>query len=223
MQAHNILSFPNELERLEAEAQIYLDKSIESLQAFVATLQRIQDSKLHKGSWASYLRTRWGIADSTLRNWRQATTAAEIMLSVVDSTITPTQAAKVARVLSKLPNDLDLRLSAYAKAYEHTGKLTPSEAELLIAYHEIDRVRKQDILTIEGVDFDAKSLVLDENIKQELYELHKRKTAHIDASQGLESKRLEIAQKDVLEAIGKLLGIDMSNWQDVAIIGKVKL
>lgn len=222
MQAHNIIQFPNQLDVLENEAQAYLEDSIEAFRQFVATLQVIQDSGLYQGTWDNYLRTRWYIADSTFRNYRAQANSAEIMLSVVDSTVTKAQAAKVSRILSKLPNDTELRLSAYAKAYEHTGKIAPSETEITIAYQEIERARKQDILTVNGVDYDAKSLVIDENIKQELYELGKRKTAHIDESMGIERKRFEIKQKDHLAALGDMLGIDLSCWQDVAIVGSVR-
>lgn len=224
MQAHNLIQFPNQLEALENEAQAYLEDSIEAFRQFVATLQVIQDSGLYEGTWDNYLRTRWHIADSTFRNYRAQANSAEIMLSVVDSTVTKAQAAKVSRILSKLPNDTELRLSAYAKAYEKTGNITPSEAEIKIACEALEEV-KQGIYTINGVSMpksDFEKHVVNENIDMALYEKNQRKTAHIDESMGIERKRFEIKQKDHLAALGDMLGIDLSCWQDVAIVGSVR-
>ena len=227
MQAHKLIQFPSQLEAQESEAQQHLDNSIESFSKFIAALQVVQDSGTYinqYGTWDNYLRTRWHIADSTFRNYRAQANSAEIMLSVVDSTVTKAQAAKVSRILSKLPNDTELRLSAYAKAYEHTGNITPSEAEIKIAYEALEEV-KQGIYTINGVSMpksDFEKHVVNENIDMALYEKNQRKTAHIDESMGIERKRFEIKQKDVLAALGDMLGIDLSCWQDVAIVGSVR-
>lgn len=227
MQAHNLVQFPNQLQSLEDDAQAALDDSIKALSEFVSILETIQDSALWQKdytTWRDYLKTRWGLSDSTLRSYRATLRTGDMIMQIVaDVTPSKQEVDKVKRTLASITSDKELQASTYAKAYEHTGKIAPSETELRIAYTEIERTRKHDVLTIDGIDYNAKALVIDDNIKQELYELGKRKAAHIDASQGIESKHLEIGQKEAITALFKALGMDVPQGRDFVLFWKEKV
>ena len=225
MIASNVIQFPSQLESLENEAQENLDKSIHHFKTFTATLNAIQESGLYikeYGTWSAYLKQRWGMAESTFRNKRLNADIAEMIgVIVADVTLEESQARTIRKRLSALaPADKVMQAEIYIRAYEETGKAIPTEKELSLVAETVKRVKKEDILTIDGVDYNAKDLVIEGNIKQELYELKQRKIAHIEANTGITSKRLDTPRQEAIEAFFKAQGLEVPQGFDFVMFWK---
>lgn len=166
--------------------------------------------KAHAPNWETFCdnHKQEFFAASTYRaKGMDAAIAAMMMQTVTEVTPTETESRKVRESLNKLTKDKVLKAETYARAHEATGKVAPSFGELKIAYEEIQRVRQDKVWTIEGEDLDPDSLVIDANIQQGIYELYKRKTAHIQDSMGIETRRAETQELGLilpmLDSLGK--------------------
>lgn len=138
----------------------------------------------------------------TYRQKKMDLIIANMIISIVaDATPTEAEARRVRVGLNKLTKDSELKAQAYAHAYEKTGKLVPSAAELEIAYYHIKREKDYGVVTIEGQDYDIRRAALDMAIAEEILEKEARKSGHIDASMGIETKRAENLRKEAILAI----------------------
>lgn len=193
----------------------YMAKHEATNNAWIAEVQAAQ-ALYESGTWKETGAKNWNEfchdympykADTYRVKAMDAAIAEMIMTTVADATPSETESRKVRESLNKLTKDKVLKAETYARAHEATGKVAPSFGELKIAYEEIQRVRQDKVWTIEGEDLDPDSLVIDANIQQGIYELYKRKTAHIQDSMGIETRRAEIPVIDLvlgaLQAVGQ--------------------
>lgn len=212
MSALRVLEKPKDYQYYHAD---YMAKHEATNNAWIAEIeaaQALQDSETWKETgcktWKEFCAGHMPYKADTYRVKAMDATIAEMMMSsVADATPTEDESRKVRESLNKLTKDKVLKAETYARAHVETGKIAPSFGELKIAYEEIKRAKQDKIWTIEGEDLNPEDLVIDANIQQAIGELHKRKTAHINDSMGIETRRAEIPQISlilpVLEALGK--------------------
>lgn len=133
------------------------------------------------------------------------------------------QARKVNGLLNVVcAEDLELKAETYEAWHEETGELMPTEKQLQEAFGGLYQLKHQRIIEIEGESVTVGD-VLSDNLRYGLNEVRKRKTAHISASMGIESKRADIRQKEAVLAFLDSMGIGYAselNPRDFAIVWK---
>lgn len=201
------------LEALEKEAALLYDKSVTAWKQYVSFALDMYAGNLWRikaASWEDYCHDYMPTEASTIRTYKSSLPIADLVETITGETIPESKLRQLGIKIRKVCKDVSLIGETYQKVFELTGNSLPSEGEIHATYENLARRKHEGIVQVNGVDVSLTD-ALDDTIRYELYELKQRQKAHIEASQQITSKRLEIAQKDMLGLIFDYSSASSSN------------
>lgn len=191
------------LESLESQAHAHYAASLKAWRQYVAIATDIHDSNLWRSkasTWELYCEDYMPTVASTIRTYKSSLPIAQLVETITGEELPESEARKLGGKIRKVCKDVSLIGETYQKVYELTGHALPSDGEIAVVYENLKRRNQEGVISVNGRDVSLLD-ALDDTIRFELYELKQRQSAHIEASQQIVSKRIEIAQKAALGAI----------------------
>lgn len=192
------------LKRLEQSAHAQHEGAKKLWRLCLETCLEIQASELWqkehpKLNWAQYCHEYLPLEASSIRAYRMGVPIAILAETLLGVALSKNQALKLAKRLSDIVQDETLLGETYEKAWQNTGHIVPSEGELRAVYDVLERKKREGVVTVNGLDFHVDSDAEKQAILEELYELKQRQLLHIENSQKIAQRRVEIASKAAIE------------------------
>lgn len=180
-----------------------------------AAVMRLKESgawKAYAASWPAYCDSYMPFKWPTYRSHEMDVKVAEMVASLVANvTLSQTEARNLREKLDKVcSKDSTLEGAVYAAVYQETGVLLPSAAQLEAAFIAQYKVKHHKLLEIGGQDVTVGD-VLTDNLRYELAEIEGRKTAHIEASMGIETRRVDNVQLEAILPVLRAMGYTPNN------------
>lgn len=166
MQAHKLIEFPSEYERLYTDYQAAHDATVEAWLEEIAAAKALHDSGTWKAfapTWEKYCSKELGFmpyAASTYRQAQMNAPLAELIATVANTTVSREQANNLGRKLNEVIPEAErpsmkLSVLALCLAYDET-KPVPDKNVIAEAYNILKEERDNNSISVNGETFDYK-------------------------------------------------------------------
>lgn len=163
MQAHKLIEFPSEYERLYTDYQAAHDATVEAWLEEIAAAKALHDSGTWKPfakTWEAYCKAYMPFAASTYRQAQMNAPLAELIATVANATVSREQANNLGRKLNEVIPEAErpsmkLSVLALCLAYDDSNPV-PDKNIIAEAYNILKEERDNNSISVNGETFDYK-------------------------------------------------------------------
>jgi hypothetical protein len=138
--------------------------------------------------------------------------------NVVGTALEKSEARELSRSLAAVVEDKTLTALTWQIAYEATGDIVPSRADLQCSYEKLQEYRKEGKISLNGHDLPIEEAALTLAVMREKEERRERQLLHIENGKATTKRSVELEQKEAIQMI-----FDYSSRGDNPSLGQFRL